>query len=149
MVPVPQSIYSHFAFPLQLLASKVSSTLLNLMSIPVFREGNMLHFARTQLEVAEACSGLRSITAYVMLSVLFAYLMKNVWWKKAVLVFLAIPMAFLVNIIRVTGTGVLAHIFGGEIAKGFLHDFSGMVVFALGIVLMATVFVCMQKIDKG
>lgn len=137
LVPIPDAIYTYFAFPLQLFASQVSTALIRLTSIPVFREGNMLYFVQTQLEVAEACSGLRSITSYCMLAVLFAYLLPNNWFRRGILVSSAIPMAMAVNILRVTGTGILAHFWGGEVARGFLHDFSGMAVFALGFLLLA------------
>jgi exosortase len=136
MVPVPVSIYSLVAFPLQLFATKVSHFLISLVQIPVYREGNMLYFVQTQLEVAQACSGLRSMMAFVMLSVLFAYLIDRGWGKRILLVASAIPLAIFANIVRVTGTGILAHFYGGDVARGFLHEFSGLAVFAFGFVLM-------------
>ena len=137
MVPVPVSIYSFVAFPLQLFATKIAYTLIQAMNIPVLREGNMLYFAQTQLEVAEACSGLRSMMAFVMLSALFAYLMEKGGWRRLVLVASAIPLAVICNIVRVTGTGILAHYYGGQVARGFLHEFSGIAVFFLGFMIIA------------
>lgn len=137
MVPVPDSIYELVAFPLQLFATKVSASLIKVLSIPVWREGNMLYFVQTQLEVAEACSGLRSMMSYLMLSVLFAYFMGNTkWWGKITIILSAIPIAIFANIVRVTGTGILAHFFGGQIARGFLHEFSGLAVFAFGFMIL-------------
>ena len=144
MVPVPVSIYSLVAFPLQLFATKVSHFLISLVQIPVYREGNMLYFVQTQLEVAEACSGLRSMVAFVMLSVLFAYLMQG-WGRRIILVASAIPLAIFANIVRVTGTGVLAHFYGGDVARGFMHKFSGMAVFAFGFVLLFLVYWLLNK----
>lgn len=145
MVPVPDSIYGYFAFPLQLFATKAATALIKFTSIPVFREGNMLYFAQTQLEVAEACSGLRSMVSYLMLSVLFAYMMSSGWSRRIVLVLSAIPLAILVNIIRVTGTGILAHFWGGAVARGFLHEFSGIVVFVLGLFMLAVEYSLLRR----
>jgi exosortase len=111
----------------------------------VLREGNMLYFAQTQLEVAEACSGLRSITAFVMLSCLFAYIMQPNWLKRLGMVFSALPLALFANIVRVTGTGVLAHFIGGKAAEGFLHEFSGLAVFAFGFVLLFIVYRLLER----
>ena len=97
----------------------------------------MLYFATTSLEVTEACSGIRSMLAYLTLGVLFVHLAGNTIGRvgKGILLLSTIPLALLVNILRISGTGVLAHHFGGEMARGFLHEFSGLVVFAFGFVL--------------
>lgn len=146
MVPVPDSILSIVAFPLQLFATKVSTFIIQLLSIPAYREGNMLYFAQTQLEVAEACSGIRSIMSYGMLSFIFAYMMDEIWWKRILLVLSTIPLALFANIVRVTGTGVLAHFYGSKVALGFLHEFSGLAVFAFGFVLLFGEFLLLNKI---
>lgn len=150
MVPIPESIYTLVAFPLQLFATKVSASILAFFSIPLLREGNMLYFAQTQLEVAEACSGLRSMTSYIMLSFLFAYMMKPNWTRRAVIVLSAIPLALFGNLIRVTGTGILAHLYGSKVAIGFLHEFSGLAVFAFGFILLFGEYLLLVKIgSKG
>ena len=146
MVPVPDSILGLVAFPLQLFATKVSTFVIHLFSIPAYREGNMLYFAQTQLEVAEACSGIRSIMSFGMLSLIFAYMMDKIWWKRIVLVLSTIPLALFANIIRVTGTGILAHFYGSRVALGFLHEFSGFAVFAFGFVLLLGEFVLLNKV---
>lgn len=148
MIPVPVSIYGIVAFPLQLFATRVSELMLYLVSIPVYREGNMLYFAQTQLEVAEACSGLRSITAFIMLSFLFAYMLRTRYWPKIVIVASAIPLAIVANIIRVTGTGFLAHFYGDAVARGFLHEFSGLAVFAFGFVLLFVEYLLLNRSDS-
>jgi exosortase len=136
MVPVPDSLLGLVSFPLQMQATRISAWIIQMCSIPVYREGNMLYFVQTQLEVAEACSGIRSIMALTMLSVLLAYLSSNTWWRKAFLVVCAIPIAMLANILRVSGTGILAHFFGDKVARGFLHEFSGLVVFIFGFLVI-------------
>lgn len=140
MVPVPSSLLSFVSMPLQLMATQISASLIGGCSIPVYREGNMLYFVETQLEVAEACSGIRSIVSLTMLSLVFCYLSREGWLRKVLLVAVAIPIAFLANIVRVTGTGVLAHFYGDRVARGFLHEFSGFVIFAFGFALLFAVF---------
>ena len=97
----------------------------------------MLYFAKTSLEVTEACSGIRSMLAYLTLGVLFVHMAGNTIGKtgKAILLMSTVPLALFVNILRISGTGVLATFFGGQVARGFLHEFSGLVVFAFGFVL--------------
>ena len=146
MVPVPTSIVSLFSVPLQLFVSKVSAFIIQLLSIPAYREGNMLYFASTQLEVAEACSGIRSIFAYLMLGTIFAYLIKRDCTKRWILLVSTIPLAIFVNMVRVTGTGILAHFFGGQVALGFLHEFSGMAIFIFGFVLL---FIEYRLLDRS
>ena len=148
MIPVPVSIYGIVAFPLQLFATKISTLLMHVVSIPVYREGNMLYFAQTQLEVAEACSGLRSMTAFIMLSFLFAYMMKTRYWPRIAIILSAIPLALFANILRVTGTGILAHFYGSKVARGFLHEFSGLAVFALGFVLLFGEYLLLNRADS-
>jgi exosortase len=148
MVPVPVSIYSLIAFPLQIFATKVSTFIINLLSIPAYREGNMLYFAQTHLEVAEACSGLRSMMTFIMLSFLFAYMMDENWKKRIVIVLSSIPLALFANILRVTGTGILAHFYGDTVARGFLHEFSGLAVFAFGFILLYLEYILLNKAMK-
>ena len=147
MVPVPDSILGLVALPLQLFATKVSTFFIHIFSIPAYREGNMLYFAQTQLEVAEACSGIRSIMSFGMLSFIFAYMMDKIWWKRIFIVLSTIPLALIANIVRVTGTGILAHFYGAKFALGFLHEFSGLVVFAFGFVLLFGEFLLLNKVN--
>lgn len=149
MVPVPDAIQGLVAFPLQLFATKISHVLIQALSIPVYREGNMLYFAQTQLEVAEACSGIRSIAAFTVLSVIFAYVLDKGWSRRIILLASAIPLALLTNIIRITTTGILAHHYGSAIADSFLHEFTGLVVFAFGFVLLLSVFILLNNVGAS
>ncbi len=148
MVPAPASLLQLVAFPLQMFATKIAANIIAALNIPVYREGNMLFFVHAQLEVAEACSGIRSIMAYTMLSTLFAYFLQGGWGKRIVLLLSAVPMALCANIVRVTGTGILAHFFGGSVAKGFLHEFSGMVVFVFGLCLLGAEFQALGRLEN-
>ena len=140
MVPVPYSLISLASLPLQLMATDVSAAIIGSCSIPVYREGNMLYFMQTQLEVAEACSGIRSVMSLTMISFVFCFLSRAVWWRKALLVIAAVPIAIAANIFRVAGTGVLAHFYGDRVARGFLHEFSGIAIFVFGFALLFALF---------
>jgi exosortase len=144
MVPVPDSVLGLVALPLQLMATKISTLTLHALSIPAYREGNMLYFAQTRLEVAEACSGIRSIISYTMLGVIFAHLFDTGWGRRVLLVASALPLALFANIVRVSGTGILAHFYGAAAAIGFLHEFSGLAVFAFGFVLLLGEFLLLK-----
>ena len=106
----------------------------------------MLYFAQTHLEIAEACSGIRSIMSFGMLSFIFAYMMDKIWWKRILLVLSTIPLALFANIVRATGTGILAHFYGSKVALGFLHEFSGLAVFAFGFVLLLLEYMVLNKV---
>ena len=136
MVPLPAIIWNKIAFPMQLFSSAVTEQVIQWIGIPVFREGNVLHLAQTTLEVVDACSGLRSLTTMFALSAAFAWFSALSTGRKWALFLAAAPIAILANIVRLTGTAGLASIYGGKVAQGFLHDFSGLFVFVLGLLLL-------------
>lgn len=135
MFPIPTAYYILITNPLKLMITKISMNLIYLLGIPVYREGNILYLATTSLEVAEACSGIRSLYSYLMLGCLFAYLSDRML-SKVVLVVSTFPLAILVNIIRVTGTGILANYYGSAVAQGFFHEFTGFALFGVGLVVL-------------
>ena len=145
MIPIPVSLIQIISLPLQLFATTISAKIINAFSIPVSQEGNMLYFVQTQLEVAQACSGLHSIVALIMLSVIFVHLSSKGLIPKIILLASAIPLALLANIIRVSGTGILAHYYGSNVARGFLHEFSGLAVFAFGFLTLALEYLLLNK----
>ena len=107
MIPIPTIILQRFTFPLQMLASKVAATLLSLTGVPVLREGNVIVLSVMPLEVAEACSGIRSLLSLVTLAIIYGYLMDQRKWVRVVLALSAIPIAVVANSFRIVGTGLL------------------------------------------
>jgi exosortase len=139
MIPLPAIIFNQIAFPLQLLASQAGEQTLRAVEIPVLREGNILVLANTKLEVAEACSGIRSLVSLLTLGIMFGYFTDQRAWVRLLIAASTVPVAFVANAARVAGTGIAAHRFGPEAAQGFFHDFSGWAVFVLAFLLMLAI----------
>jgi exosortase len=130
-VPLPVIVYNLLAAPLQLFASDVAADLARLAGITVYRDGNILQLAGTSLGVEEACSGLNSLSSLLVGALLLGHLECSRLHTKTLLFFSAIPIAIVVNVLRVTGTAILAD-YRPEWAMGFYHLFEGWMVFLLG-----------------
>ncbi|RJQ80867.1 MAG: VPLPA-CTERM-specific exosortase XrtD [Desulfobacteraceae bacterium] len=134
MLPLPGFIYRNITFPLQLLSSKWSVNLLQAFGVSAFREGNIVDLGFNQLQVVEACNGLRFILPLFTLGVLLAFMGRFVWWKRLVIIAATIPIAIMANILRIAGTGIVSNTWGAGAAQGFFHSFSGWVVFMVCLV---------------
>jgi exosortase len=135
MVPVPVAVLDLFAFPLQLFATAQAHDLLLRLGVPVLRAGNILHFPQGSLEVVAACSGIRSLLAFLTLGLIFAYIDTGRWPRKTWLLASTVPIALAANVLRIVCSGLLAFVYGPRMAQGFLHDFSGFALFLLGILI--------------
>jgi exosortase len=136
MIPLPAIILNTITFPLQLLAAKLSTASLQLIGLPVYREGNIIFLPHSTLEIVEACSGIRSLVSLLALAVVFAYMTQRHTGKRWVLVTSAMPIALVANAFRIWGTGVLAFLYGTKVAEGFYHTFAGWLVFVVAFVLL-------------
>lgn len=136
MVPLPQSLVNVVAFPLQLVAADWAVQVLYLLRIPALREGNIIHLPETQLFVADACSGIRSLMALITLGIVFAYYFRRSWLQRIVLVASAIPIAIAINALRVAATGILTYNFGQKAAEGLIHELQGMITFGGAFLLL-------------
>jgi exosortase len=139
MIPIPALIFNQIAFPLQLFASQVASGLLELVGVPVLREGNVIRLPTMTLEVVEACSGIRSLVSLGTLAVMYGFFLEPRVTLRVVLALSAIPIAVLANSLRIMGTGVLGYYWDPSKAEGFFHNFSGWVIFVLSLALLLLV----------
>ncbi len=135
MVPIPAVIYNQITFPLQIIASKFAEHALDIMEIPVLREGNILDVAGHRLSVIEACSGIRSLLTLTFLSLVYGYFFEKHIWVRVALFLSVIPVAILANGSRVTITGVLT-VVKPELAEGFFHEATGMFLFFADFVIL-------------
>jgi exosortase len=136
MIPLPAIVFNQIAFPLQLIASRFGEFALGSVDIPVLREGNVLILANASLEVAEACSGIRSLITLLTLGIVFGYFADSRAWVRSVVALSSIPVAIVANGARIAGTGIAAHSFGPAAAEGFFHEFSGWIVFMAAFLMM-------------
>lgn len=153
MIPLPSIIFNQIAFPLQLIASRAGESALQLFRIPVLREGNVIILANTTLEVAEACSGIRSLVSLLTLGIVLGYFGDSRSWVRLLVAGSTIPVAIVANGVRVAGTGIAAHRFGPDAATGFFHTFSGwlvfVVAFALLFVIQRTIVALVPSAEPG
>ena len=135
MVPLPAIVYNTIAAPLQLFASTVATDLAQALGVSIYRDGNIIHLANISLGVAEACSGLHSLSAMVIASLLLGYIYEAGYPGRILLLLFSVPLAIAINVLRVTGTALLAD-YQTEFALGFYHSFSSWLVFLMGFGLL-------------
>jgi len=146
MIPLPSIIWNKISLLLKLQASNITSFLLSTYgSIPFMQEGNIFHLTSGALEVADACSGLRSLISMLALGVLIAFISRYTLWKKWVLVIAAFPIAIIANIIRLVLLVFLADRYGISIAESFMHTLSGILVFVIGLIMLFGVHVLLAS----
>lgn len=136
MIPVPYIIYNSVSFSLKLFVTKVSVAMLKLLGVVVWNDGNILNFPDVTLEVADACSGMRSLISLAALGVAFAFLRDFAPWKRAVLIVSTLPIAVATNVVRVVVTGLLCQYVSPKAAEGYFHEFAGITVFGVALVLL-------------
>lgn len=136
MIPIPELVFSQITFPLQLLASKVASTTLPWLGVPVLREGNVIVLPAMALEVADACSGIRSLMTLATLAIIYGYLMERSVPVRVFLALAAIPIAVAANSFRIIGTGLLVQYWDPDKAEGFFHEFQGWLIFVASLVML-------------
>jgi len=145
MVPLPYIVYDAAAFPLKLFVTKVSVWVLKLVGIAVVREGNIIMFPNVTLEVADACSGMRSLVSFLALGIAYAVLTTTSAARRLLIVVAALAIAIFNNILRVVITGILAQFWGADVAKGFFHEFAGLAIFLLGMAMLVGVGALVQR----
>jgi exosortase len=149
MIPIPVIIFNQVAFPLQFLAARLATSLLELFGVPVLREGNIIQLPTTSLEVAQACSGIRSLMSLGALAVIYGYFLETRWLLRVLLVLAAIPIAVAANGLRVMGTGLLGYYWDPDKAEGFFHTFSGWIIFIVSLVMLFAFHAGLRWIASG
>jgi len=136
MIPTPQIVFNQITFPLQLLASKVAATVLPLLGVPILREGNVINLPSMALEVAEACSGIRSLMSLVTLAIIYGYLMEKRLRVRWLLAVASVPIAVAANSIRIIGTGLLVQYWDTDKAEGYFHASWGWIIFVVSLIML-------------
>ncbi|MGO9086001.1 MAG: exosortase/archaeosortase family protein [Candidatus Sulfotelmatobacter sp.] len=136
MIPIPAIVLTQVTFPLQLLASSMATVMLQLLGVPVLREGNIINLPAMPLEVAEACSGIRSLLSLITLSIIYGFLTDTRVHVRVVLALASIPIAVAANSFRIVVTGLLAQYWDASKAQGFFHEFSGGLIFLISLALL-------------
>ena len=129
MIPLPTFLYNSLSSQLQLWSSILGVAVIRLFDISVHLEGNVIDLGALQLQVAEACSGLRYLFPLMSFGFLIGYLYRGPLWQRFLIFFSTIPITLLMNSLRIGVIGVTVDKWGIEMAEGFLHDFEGWVVF--------------------
>lgn len=146
-IPLPAIVYNTLAAPLQLLASDMATSLAQMLGVTVYQDGNILTLAHMTLGVEEACSGLNSLSAMLAGGVLVGFILCRKSASRILIVLAAVPIAICANIVRVTGTAVLAD-YDEKFARGFYHALSGWLIFLIGFAALFAIAQVLSKMER-
>lgn len=146
-IPFPAIIFNQITFPLQLLASRIASDILPMLGVPTLHEGNVIELPVMKLEVAEACSGIRSLMSLFTLAVFYGYFLEKTTGRRLILALASIPIAVTANVARIVGTGLCVQYWDPDKALGFFHEFSGWVMFVISLACLYLVHRAMRLIS--
>jgi exosortase len=147
-VPLPVVVMGSLAFPLQLKASQWGAALLKWRYVPVRLDGNVIQLPGQALFVTEACSGLRSLTALIALGLLVSGLWLRSPWSRALLVALAVPVAMVLNAVRVFLTGFLSFYVDARLAQGVMHLTEGWAIFVVAFALLGAMAAVLAMVER-
>lgn len=148
MVPFPSFWESQFTLELKLIAAEAAARMLDFAGYIVIREGSIILFPHTQLIVGDVCSGLRSLVSLIALGVPFVYFISASWWRKGLMLLSLFPVAMFCNILRILVLGLATYYWGSEVASGFIHDASGIMIFVGDLTLLWGVYLLLKEEDK-
>ena len=146
MIPIPTIVFNQITFPLQLLASKMATAILQALGVPVLRQGNVIFLPLIALQVADACSGIRSLMSLTTLAIIYGYLMEQRIWVKVLLALASLPIAVAANSLRIVGTGLLVQYWDLDKAQGFFHEFQGWLMFVASLVMLYLLHKAVQMV---
>lgn len=136
MLPWPNSVQAMIAMPLQNWATSSAVFCLELIGYDIIREGNIIHIGQTTVAVAEACNGLRMITAFFVISGMVVLLVDRKWWEKLIILISCLPVALLCNTVRLVVTSIAFTFLKGQYWEGIFHDFGGYAMMPLALALL-------------
>ena len=136
MIPIPAIIFNQITFPLQILASKIAAGTLPWFGVPVLREGNVMVLSSQILQVAEACSGIRSLMSLATLAIIYGYLMEKRLLVRYVLALASVPIAVAANSFRIITTGLMVQYWDPDKAEGYFHTSWGWIVFVISLLML-------------
>jgi len=139
MVPIPSILFNQITFPLQLLASRLAAAVLPLLGVPTLREGNVIHLPSMALEVAEACSGIRSLMSLATLAVIYGFFVEKRQWVRWLLALASVPVSVAANSVRIISTGLLVQYWNAATAEGYFHASWGWIVFVISLLMLYAV----------
>lgn len=148
MVPLPWRAEHMLSYPLQRIATKLSTWTLQCLGQPAIAEGNTIWLNETRLEIEQACSGLRIFVAIIALCFAYLILFHRPWWQRVLLVASIAPVALVANATRIVATGLLGQYVSGEAAHKFTHDVSGWVMIPFAAGLFALVLVYLDRLVR-
>ncbi len=146
MIPIPYVIYYAATFPMQIVASKIAVGLLNLLGAGAVRQGNIIHLGGISLEVAEACSGIRSLVSLAALGALYAYLSLRHTTGRILLFLATAPIAILANVVRVFVSSVLAYAVAIDVTVEPMHTIMGLSVFVVALIMLAVAAAILRRV---
>ena len=147
-IPLPMFFYANLSSQLQLWSSSLGVGCLQLVGVMAYREGNVIDLGPVQLQVVEACSGVRYLLPLTALALLCSYLFKDTMWKRVVLVLSSIPISIMLNGFRIGVIGVLVEFYGRGAAEGFYHLFEGWVIFMVSFGLLIAEMALLARIGQ-
>ena len=136
MFPFPGLVSNQLTLTLKLISSQIGVWMLHIYGMSAYREGNIIDLGFTQLQVVDACSGLRYLFPLLVMGILLAYFYRAAMWKRLVLVLSTIPLTIVINSLRIALTGIIYTHWGAAVAEGFFHGFSGWLIFVSSLFIL-------------
>ncbi|MDZ4858271.1 MAG: EpsI family protein, partial [Candidatus Hydrogenedentes bacterium] len=145
MIPIPPSLTQSIALQLKLIAAECAVRAANLVTLPMVREGSYIYFGTDRLLVGDVCGGLRSLIALLAIGAVAAYISPAKTWARVMILLLAGPIAVVANIARIFLLCVVGYFYGSEVAGGWVHDYSGFLIYAIAIALFTAIDIPLRR----
>jgi exosortase D (VPLPA-CTERM-specific) len=149
IVPLPPYINRILTFQLKMTASTIAVYMMRMTGISVFQDGNIIDIGISQLQVVDACSGLRYLMPLLLLGLLVGYFFSRGWWRRGILILLVVPLSVILNSFRIWVSGLLTVKGHTELVETFFHDFSGWVIFMIAGAILFGISLILNKIGSS